>query len=134
MNVVKVRDLMVRNIIFVSPEETIVTVSRLMMENVIGSILVCESLDDLNIGIITLRDIVSRVVIECSNPCEIKARDVATKNLITISSEENIKAAFLLMLKHKIKRLPVRNPESNKLVGIISSYDIIAAFNSLNLE
>jgi len=125
---------MVRNIIFVSPEETILNVAKLMIENVIGSILVCESLDDTNIGIITLRDLVSRVLLECHNPCEIIARDVATKNLITISSEEPIKAAFLLMVKNKIKRLPVRNPIDNKLVGIISSYDIIAVFNTLEAQ
>ena len=125
---------MVRNIIFVSPRETIVNVSKLMMENVIGSVLVCENLDDLKIGIITLRDLVSRVLIKCLNPCEVTAGDVATKNLITISSEETIKAAFSLMLNHKIKRIPVRNPTNNKLVGIISSYDIIAAFNTLDLK
>ncbi|MHA1330921.1 MAG: CBS domain-containing protein [Candidatus Hodarchaeales archaeon] len=133
MNRIKVKDLMSKDIVSVECNANIVKVAQLMVEKGIGSVLVYDDNDKNKIGIITQRDLVSRILLECHNPCEIKAKDIATKNLITISAEDTIKDALIMMYKHKIKRIPVKNPTTNELIGIISSYDIVAAFNSLDL-
>jgi len=124
---------MSKDIVSVECNANIVKVAQLMVEKGIGSVLVYDDNDKNKIGIITQRDLVSRILLECHNPCEIKAKDIATKNLITISAEDTIKDALIMMYKHKIKRIPVKNPTTNELIGIISSYDIVAAFNSLDL-
>ncbi|ACX72395.1 CBS domain containing membrane protein [Methanocaldococcus vulcanius M7] len=53
----------------------------------------------------------------------IKIRDVMTKDVITVDSEEGVVEAFEKMLKYKISSLPVVN-EKNEVVGIITTTDI----------
>ena len=120
---------MKKEIVAVSVNESLEKVAQLMFENHIGSILVHQGQEP--IGIITKRDIIERVILYCKDPCEIKAKDVATRNLITISSKETIKDVLMLMYKHNIKRVLVKNLDNLELVGIITTHDLIAAFSSL---
>lgn len=128
----RVKDLMKKEIVAVTANDSLEKVAQLMAENHIGSILVHQ--DQEPIGIISKRDIIERVILYCKDPCETKAKDVATRNLITISSSETIKDVLMLMYKHKIKRVLVKDPDNFELVGIITTYDLIAAFNSLELH
>lgn len=123
---------MKKEIVAVSVNDSLEKVAQLMFENHIGSVLVHQ--DQEPIGIITKRDIIERVILYCQDPCEVKAKDVATRNLIMISSRETIKDVLMLMFKHKIKRVLVKDPDSFELVGIITTHDLIAAFNSLELQ
>ncbi len=122
---------MTPNIISVDVDDDIAMAAKLIIDHKIGSVLVMEK--GKPIGIITKRDIVERVVLDCQNPCKVKAKEIVERELITVSEEELIKEALMLMHIHKIKRLPVINEETAELSGIITSYDIIAAFNTLEL-
>lgn len=122
---------MTREIVTVSLNDSIEKVAQLMVDKQIGSIIVNEGNEPL--GIITKRDILERVILDCQDPCKVKAKDVATKNLITISSGETIRDVLLLMHKHKIKRILVKNSDDLELAGIITTHDLIAAYNSLEL-
>ncbi|MBS4534818.1 CBS domain-containing protein [Clostridium sp. D2Q-14] len=53
-----------------------------------------------------------------------KARDIMTKEVITVSEEENIENATKLLIKNKISGVPVVN-EDNKVVGIVTETDLI---------
>lgn len=63
--------------------------------------------------------------------------DVMTPYLITIDQYENLAKAYEIMVKNKIRRLPVT--DNNKLVGIITMSDVLEAKpsdvrHSLNIE
>ena len=53
---------------------------------------------------------------------------IMTRNPITISPDETIRSAAQLMLQHKIGGLPVVEPTTGKLVGIITESDIFRIF------
>lgn len=129
MYTTRVKDLMKKEILAVNAEDSIEKVAQLMAENHVGSILVHQ--DQEPIGIISKRDIIERVILHCQDPCQIKAKDVATRNLVTIFSSETIRDVLILMYKHKIKRVLVKDPDTYELAGIITTYDLIAAFNAL---
>lgn len=112
-------------------KDTADKIALIMKDKGVGSVFIYEN-DDL-IGLITKRDLLERVLVDCLNPCEVIAGDIVTKNLITISKDIFIPDCLKLMYKHKIKRLPVIDNDNGKLIGIITSYDIIAAFNTLEL-
>ncbi len=57
---------------------------------------------------------------------DILVRDVMVKDPVTISPEESLEDAARLIFKHKIGGLPVL--ENGKLVGVLTSKDILAAF------
>ena len=118
---VLVRDIMNSPVISASPNDTIYDIAKKMKEGNIGSIVIMEK--DKPVGIVTDWDIVSNAVVNDAKPSQIKAKDVM-KEIYTIESEESITEAARLLRKHNIKRLGV--VYKNRLVGIISSSDVIA--------
>jgi CBS domain-containing protein len=118
---VLVRDIMNSPVISASPNDSIYDIAKKMKEGNIGSIVIMEK--DKPVGIVTDWDIVSNAVVNDAKPSQIKAKDVM-KEIYTIESEESITEAARLLRKHNIKRLGV--VYKNRLVGIISSSDVIA--------
>ena len=118
---VLVRDIMNSPVISASPNDTIHDIAKKMKDENIGSIIIMEK--DKPVGIVTDWDIVSKGMVNDTKPSQIKAKDVM-KQLYTIESEESITEAARLLRKHNIKRLGV--VYKNRLVGIISSSDVIA--------
>ncbi|MCK4847902.1 MAG: CBS domain-containing protein [Candidatus Heimdallarchaeota archaeon] len=132
MNTTKIKDLMTKGIISINSDDNAITASEVMIHNNIGSVLVFDGSNP--IGIITERDIVKKVITDCKDLCETRAADLATCDLITLGPNDAVKQALITMYKNKIKRIPIQDPETNELIGIITTYDIIAAFNSLELK
>jgi CBS domain-containing protein len=118
---VLVRDIMNSPVVSASPDDTIHDIAKKMKEETIGSIVIMEK--DKPVGIVTDWDIVTKAIVNDSKPSQIKAKDVM-KEIYTIESEESITEAARLLRKHNIKRLGV--VYKNRLVGIISSSDVIA--------
>ncbi|HEV3433364.1 MAG TPA: CBS domain-containing protein [Nitrososphaera sp.] len=118
---VLVRDIMNSPVISASPDDTVYYIAKKMKNENIGSIIIMEN--EKPVGIVTDWDIVSKAIVNDTKPSHIKAKDVM-KELYTIESEESITEAARLLRKHNIKRLGV--VYKNRLVGIISSSDVIA--------
>jgi acetoin utilization protein AcuB len=79
-------------------------------------------LDGRLIGIVTDRDLR-----RCMGLLEkVKVNAVMTEILVTVSPNDTIEKAAQLMLKHKIGGLPV--VEENKLVGVITTSDLLQTF------
>lgn len=115
------RDCMKRKIVCADEKTSIEDISKLMKDNDIGSIVICDE-DRKITGIITDRDIVTRVIAEKQNTSETKVKDVMTKNVITIDVDDTVKDASSCMSNNQIRRIPVI--ENNKLIGIISIGDL----------
>lgn len=118
---VLVRDIMNSPVISASPDDTVYYIAKRMKNENIGSIIIMEN--EKPVGIVTDWDIVSKAIVNDTKPSHIKAKDVM-KELYTIESEESITEAARQLRKHNIKRLGV--VYKNRLVGIISSSDVIA--------
>jgi len=117
-----VKDVMKREVIAINPDISIREASKVMSQHNIGSLLVLD--DEKLVGILTERDVLN-LVARGENLDEVKVKDVMSRDVITIESDKKIEDAVDLMLKHKIKKLPVM--ESGKIVGIITTSDIIVA-------
>jgi CBS domain-containing protein len=118
---VLVRDIMNSPVVSASPNDTIRDIAKKMKEEKIGSIVIMDK--DKPVGIVTDWDIVSNGLVKDVRPSQIKAKDVM-QDIHTIESEESITEAARQLRKHSIKRLGV--VYKNRLVGIISSSDVIA--------
>ncbi|MDQ1280725.1 MAG: hypothetical protein QG670_1988 [Thermoproteota archaeon] len=90
----------------------------------IGSVIVTDSDRKKILGILTERDIL-RLVEEDIAPLEIKVKEVMSHQPCTVDASSTIEEAAELMAKRHVKRLPVL--EEDKLVGVITSSDIIRA-------
>ncbi|UCD02923.1 MAG: CBS domain-containing protein [Candidatus Aenigmatarchaeota archaeon] len=123
--VLKVRDEMNRNVKTLSPAVTVKEASEKMTKYWMGSVVITENNNI--VGIITERDILSKVVVKGKNPGKVKISDIMSKNVITIEEDKELGEAVKLMKVNDIKKLPVT--KKGKLSGIITTTDIITAMN-----
>lgn len=85
-------------------------------------------------GIISFRDL-RGILNETSLNKLIIARDIATREVITVRKKENLKEALKKMGQKGISQLPVvAEDDSTRLVGILQDKDIIAAYNRETLR
>ena len=118
-----VRDVMAKNVKTVKTDDTVHAAVKKMNKFDIGSVIVTAS--GRPVGIITETNIMRRIVGPRMDPATIWAKDIMTGPLITIDPNADLTEAAKLMAKNNINRLPVM--EGNKLVGLISSTDILKA-------
>jgi CBS domain-containing protein len=88
----------------------------------ISSIIVVE--EKRPIGIVTHKDIISKLVQARIPPDAVTAREVMTSPIVTINEESSVEEAARLMSKKHIKKLIVTR-NNNELVGIITSSDVV---------
>lgn len=123
-----VKKWMTSEVITVSPEEKIENISLLFQKHNFRRVPVLK--DTKLVGIVSDRDIrpYYGLLVEGKKTVDqshLKAKDLMTKKVITIGMYNTIEKAALLMHKNKIGGLPVI--ENEKLVGIITEYDIFDA-------
>ncbi len=122
-----VRDVMSRDVVVISEEQTALEAAKLMRDYDVGSVIVVSN--GKPVGIITERDLVVRVLAKGMSPEAVKARDVMSKPLEFVDPNVEITEAARRMAKRNIRRLAVM--EKGKLVGIITSKDILVAAPAL---
>jgi CBS domain-containing protein len=115
-----VRDTMTADPRSIGASASAVEAARLMREEHIGSLPITD--DEKLIGIITDRDITTRVVAEAADPKTTSVGDVSSRDLISVEPDNDLEEALQLMARHQIRRLPV--VENGRLVGIVAQADI----------
>ncbi|OCA90609.1 CBS domain-containing protein [Bacillus sp. FJAT-27225] len=151
----KVKDFMIENVISVSPDMTLAEVMTVFVEKKIGGVPVCSE-DGKLLGMVTDGDIlraiqpIDRMIyyfmmyLDYLDEVNVEKRieDTAsanilsiskTKNLVTVTPEDDMDAAVKLLAKHHFKKLPVVDSEQ-KVVGVISRGDVIRKIQATILK
>lgn len=109
-------------VISVNENEDIVQVANRMREQKVGAVIVVNE-HELPVGIVTERDIVTRVVAEGVSPSALLANKIMTSPLKMVEPEMNLMDAMKMMDKENIRRLGVIY--KGDLVGVITDRSII---------
>jgi CBS domain-containing protein len=120
-----VRDLLNKkghDVATVERDTTVFDAVRLMNDRRIGAVVVMQG--EKIAGIFTERDVMTRVVGAERDPKKTKVREVMTEKVAFCVQNTTIDACRSVMTRHKLRHLPV--VESGKLVGMVSSGDILA--------
>ena len=120
-----VRDAMTEDPRSIGASASVVEAARLMREEHIGSLPIIDN--EQLVGMITDRDITTRVVAEAADPKLTSVGDVYSQDLISVEPESDLEEALLLMARHQVRRLPV--VDNGKLVGIVAQADIALTEN-----
>ena len=115
-----VRDAMTENPRSIGASATVVEAARLMREQHIGSLPITDG--EQLVGMITDRDITTRVVAEAADLETTSVGEVSSGDLISVEPDNELDEALNLMARHQVRRLPV--VEGGKLVGIVAQADI----------
>lgn len=125
---IKVSEVMVESVVTINEGESVKEAAKLMKDEDVGCLIVLNK-DNVS-GMVTSTDLVRNVVASDMKPSEIKVDKIMTKDIKTVSPEKNLLEATKVLLKQRIKRLPVVRGE--QLVGIISYKDILKVTPELN--
>ncbi len=117
-----VKDVMTRNPVTASPNETVWEAVVKMDTLGVGALPVVDD-EGRVIGIFTERDLLRKVVARKLDPAKTLIRDVMTRNPVTVKPDDTIETAKKLMAKIRARHLPVVD-DSGKIVGIVSIKDI----------
>lgn len=123
-----VRDIMVRGIYEVNLNDSVLEAVKIMGENGISSVVVSDD-NGSYWGIITELDILKNRY----NLDKLKAEDIMTTNITTISPIAPLEKCALIMTENRIHHLYVISElNENKIIGVISSGDIIKLMSKLS--
>jgi CBS domain-containing protein len=88
-----------------------------------GSILVMEPPDRL-MGIVTERDLMTRVLAKALDPQKTKLSEVMTPNPLCVPPETLVSDAVVIMIERGFRHLPIVAP-GNKILGVFSVRDAL---------
>lgn len=125
---------MTRNVVTVSPGDTLKFASHLLMENRIHQLPVVENGE--LVGFVSGTDI-RNSTFETSTVTQlgkilVKNRtigEIMTRDVVTVSPEDTVEDALLAIHRRRLGALPV--VEGRTLVGIITKRDLLAAFSAI---
>lgn len=117
----RVRDLMSKSVVTITPEESAALAARLLSRHELGALPVCAA-DGTLAGIVTDRDIVTRCVAAGEEPGRVPVRDIMSPAPSVITPETPILDAARLMAQRQVRRLPV--VEQGYVVGMLSLGDL----------
>jgi CBS domain-containing protein len=116
----KISEIMTKEVISLSVNDTTEHAAELMKEHNIGAIPVDS--EEKVVGIITDRDIVLRCIAENKDIKTQKVREIMTSNPVVGDVNMNVDDAARIMSERQIRRLPI--VQSEKLVGMVSLGDL----------
>lgn len=107
----------------IAPEASIFEAAQFMKLNRVGALLVMKGgQGDQLIGVLSERDIVTKVVAEGVDSKQAKVHQVMSKDLVVIKPCISIREAMKVVTEKRVRHLPVVS--EGKLLGVISNGDL----------
>jgi CBS domain-containing protein len=116
------REVMTQDAQCVGENETIIDAAKKMAELDVGALPICGEDDRLK-GMLTDRDIVTKVLAQGGDPSSTNAGELGEGKPVTIGADDSVEEAIERMKQHAVRRLPVID-DDHKLIGIVSQGDL----------
>jgi isocitrate dehydrogenase len=119
-----VGDLMTHTLITVGEDETVENAMHVMQKSDISCVVV-EPNQQGEWGILTRRDIVTKIVRGNQSPAAVKVKEIASRPVISVPAEMGIREAAGVLAEKGFSRLTIA--QGDKIIGIVTETDIFAA-------
>ena len=121
----KVNDLFKRAVKSCTPLASLDAVGRIMWESDCGAVPVVNA-EGKAVGILTDRDIAMAMAAKNRGSSQILVRELTSGELFSCAPDEDVSAAIQKMQTHRVRRLPVVDPQG-LLMGMLSLSDLAKA-------
>jgi CBS domain-containing protein len=111
-----------KHVVRVGPDASVHEAACVMTSANCGSVLVMEPPDAL-LGILTERDLMTRVLARALDPARTRVREVMTPKPICVRPEVPVSEAVLIMLERGFRHLPVVS--GKRILGVFSARDAL---------
>ncbi|MER7169375.1 CBS domain-containing protein [Micromonospora sp. NPDC000207] len=115
-----VGEFMTTRLVTMDGTDTLTAAARVMRDNAIGDVVVTDDGDV--VGIVTDRDITVRGIAEEMDPDQTPVNQIVSRDVITVSPDDDAVSATDLMRTYAVRRLPV--VDDGRLVGLVSMGDL----------
>jgi CBS domain-containing protein len=112
------------NVTSVAPGMTIAEVVQILASRRIGAVLVIDAADQL-LGILSERDIVSKLAEHGHHTLEMTAAQLMTSEVQTATPRTTVNEAMTMMTDGRFRHVPV--VEEGRLLGLVSIGDVVKA-------
>jgi len=119
---VKVSRVMTKNLITVSLGSMVGEAVRKMIDFDVECLPVLDSKGTLR-GLLTFRDIVTKVIYSQADVKKLKVEDIMATDLVTCNPSHTVLDVVKIMKSKHLRRIPVVNAR-NKLVGLVTDFDL----------
>jgi CBS domain-containing protein len=118
----KIKDIMSRDVHFVSPDDSLQEAAKQMRSHDVGFLPVVDGKE--LIGAVTDRDIAVQAVAEGKDPKKTHVKDLATKDVAWCYADQDADDAAKVMKDKEVRRVMVIDRDSKELVGVVSVGDL----------
>jgi CBS domain-containing protein len=125
----QLREIMTEGVITAASDADVLSVARQMRDSSVGSVVICDP-EGVPAAMVTDRDLAVRVLAD-ERPGEEAVGEHVSRPLITGDPDMALEEAAALMVRHRIRRLPV--VEDDRLVGIVTLDDIAVRTGNLDV-
>ena len=112
-----------KHVVSLGPQASAYEAACIMTGGNTTSVLVTEPPAKL-VGIVTERDLMTRVVAKARDPQATRLAEIMTPNPLCVPPEKPVSEAVLIMLERGFRHLPVIGP-GEKLMGVFSARDAL---------
>lgn len=121
------RDIMSKKLVTLDSTVSATEVAKIMHKNNVSCIVLTK--DDKSQGIVTERDLLSKIIILNKKPSELMAREIMTSPVISVSSHTMVDEIAQKMIDNKIRRIMVI--DNGQPLGIITVTDFVKHLNTI---
>jgi len=119
-----VQEIMTKDPACCTPDTGLQEVAQIMVDNDCGCVPVVDSEESkMPVGMITDRDITTRVVAKGQNPLDLTAGDAMTSTVVSVTPDMSIEECGNIMEQSQVRRVAVID-ENGACCGIVAQADI----------
>ena len=118
------REMMTSDPVCCEPADAVPHVAQVMKQQDVGSVPVVESQSSRRlVGMVTDRDLVTKIVAEGRDVARATVREAMTANPVSCREDDDVKDAMAAMSARQVRRMPVVDGEG-RVTGIIAQADV----------
>ena len=125
----QLREIMTPGVVTADLGDDLLSVAQLMRDHGVGSVVICDRRGE-PAAMVTDRDLAVRALAD-QRPLSEPVREHVSRPLVTGEPEMDLSEAAALMVRHRIRRLPV--VDGGELIGIVTLDDIAVRTGDLEV-
>ena len=117
-----------KTVAIIQPTQSVAAAAERMRQEHVGALVVVQ--EDLRpVGVLTDRDIVTRVVAERADAASVSVAEAMTPEPVTVRVDSSLDQTLFAIKKHGVRRLPIVD-EQGRVAGLVSLDDVLVLLSA----
>ena len=122
------KDVVTRPLVSITSNGTVLEAARMMADNNVGLLVVCDPKDNRLRGVVSERDIIRSVAAGKDSATNVES--ISTPTVVTVRWNMEVAEAAKAMNKHRIRHVVVVD-DASKPIGVVSMRDLVGERSTL---